>query len=320
MKFEKNERILVTGGTGFIGKELIQKLSQDYVVHSIERYVTGRYGLDANKNNAIMHYATLTDYSAIRNIIKKVKPDIVIHLASISAVSFSYDNYMEVNETNYLGSMNLAESCYREVPNFKQFITAGTSEMYGTSLKDKNEKLSEESKLSPNSPYAIAKTAFNSYLHYMHEAYDFPFTELRPFNSYGRRNNKHFFIERTITQALENNNIYLGDPTTIRDWLYVDDHVEGYLKALGNDKAIGQSINLCTGIGYTTEATANLISELTNFKGEIIWNATQQRPLDAQILIGDNTKARELLNWKPNVSLREGLEKTIDFWKNVVGK
>ena len=310
------KRILLTGTTGFIGKELLPKLlEKGYEVHTIERYVTGRYTLD-QKDSIIKHYASLTDYNKVRAIIKEVQPNAVIHLAAISAVSFSYDNYIEVSEVNYLGSVNLAEACRQEANNFKQFIFAGTSEEYGLSILSKDEKLTEESPLIPNSPYAVAKVAFDYYLNYMGLAYDFPYTILRPFNTYGRKDNKHFFIERTITQMLSQDKVYLGDSDAVRDWIYVDDHVNAYMKALGNEKAIKQTFNMCSGKGYTTKETAELIAKLTSFKGEILWNQTPKRPLDAKVLIGDNSKTRKLLGYEPKYSLEEGLKKIIDYWKS----
>ncbi len=312
------ERVLVTGATGFIGKELATKLlEKHYEVHTLERYVTGRYSVDQSKK-AIKHYANLTDYPTIKNIVREVQAEYVVHLAAISPVSFSYDHYIEVTEANYLGTINLAEACYREVPHFRQMILAGTSEEYGLTLKDRNKKLTEDSTLHPNSPYAVAKVASDMYLKYMYEAYSFPFTVMRPYNTYGRRDNAHFFIERTILQMLKGEKVYLGDKSTVRDWLYVDDHVDAYIKALGNKKAIGEVIQACTGKGYTTEDTAKLIAKLTGFKGEIVWNATPRRPLDARILIGDNSKAKELLGWRPKYGLEEGLKKTIDYWRKAL--
>lgn len=313
--WKEMEKVLITGATGFIGKELVARLKDKYEIHTLERYVTGRYSLD---NNTINHYANLTDYSAVKNIVREVKPDYVIHLAAISAVSFSYEHPIEVSEVNYLGSVNLAEACYKEVPDFKQFIFAGTSEEYGMTLQDTEHKLTEDSPLIPNSPYAVAKVAFDNYLRYMHMAYHFPYTILRPFNTYGRKDNTHFFIERTITQMLTEDKVYLGDPSAVRDWLYAEDHANGYLKAIGNEQAIGEAINLCTGIGYTTKETAELIAKLTSFKGEIIWHSTPPRPLDARILIGDNFKTEKILGWKPKHSLEEGLKKTIDYWKGAI--
>ena len=312
------EKVLLTGATGFIGKELSKKLiDKGYEVHALERYVTGRYSLDSDAN-LIRHYANLTDYPAIRHIVKEVQPDYCIHTAAISAVSFSYDHYIEVNEANYLGTINLAESCYRDVPHFKQFLFSGTSEEYGLALEKKEDKINEGTELKPNSPYAISKVASDLYLRYMGMAYRFPYTILRPFNTYGRKDNKHFFIERTISQMLRNPNgkIYLGDPDTIRDWVYVDDHVDAYLKALGNVKAIGEVIQFSTGKGYTTKETAELIAKLTDFRGEIVWHATPERPLDARILIGDYSKVNGLLGWEPKYGLEEGLKKTIEYWRS----
>ena len=306
------DKILVTGSTGFIGKELVAKLKDKYEIHTLERYVTSRYSLD---NNTINHYASLTDYSAVKNIIREVKPDYVVHLAAISAVSFSYEHPIEVSEVDYIGSVNLAEACYKEAPDFKQFIFAGTSEEYGMTLQDTKHKLTESSPLMPNSPYAVAKVAFDNYLNYMGMAYHFPYTIMRPFNTYGRKDNKHFFIERTITQMLVQDKVYLGDPLAVRDWMYVDDHVNGYLKTIGNKQAIGRAINLCAGTGYTTKDTAEMMAKLTGYKGEIVWHSTPPRPLDARVLIGDNSNAKQILGWEPTVALEEGLKKTIEHWK-----
>ena len=206
------------------------------------------------------------------------------------------------------------------MPHFSQLIHAGTSEEYGLSLKDKSKRLTEESPLVPNSPYAISKVAGDLYLKYMHLAYKFPITILRPFNSFGRTDNTHFFMERTVTQMLTKDEVQLGDPDAIRDWLYVEDHVNGYLKALGNPKALGETIQLCTGKGYTTKETAEIIAKLTGFKGKIRWNSTPPRPLDAKILIGDNSKAKKILGWEPKYSLEEGLNELITYWRKFYGK
>lgn len=312
------DKIFVTGVTGFIGKRLLEKLPHDeYEIHILERYVTGRYSFEQERD-VVKHTANLADYPSIRNIIKEIRPDYVVHLASISPLSFSYDRYIEVTETNYNATINLAETCYKESPEIKQFIFAGSSEVYGMALKDTKNKLSETTPPMPNSPYAVAKHASENYLRYMGMAYNFPYTILRPFNTYGRTENRHFFIERVISQMLKQDNVHLGSADAVRDWLYVDDHVEGYLKALGNKNAIGETINVCTGKGYTTKETAELIGGMLDFKGNIVWNSTPKRPLDAQYLIGDNTKAAKLLGWKPKYMLEGGLKKTISYWRETL--
>lgn len=310
-------KVLVTGGSGFIGSHLIPKLlEKGYDVYSLERYVTGRYVLGAHGHLTKTVFGDLRDTSAIRKLIREIQPDAVIHLAAISAVAYSYEHPNEVLETNFLGTVNLAEACLREVPHFKHFLFAGTSEEYGNQEKF---PIKENAELHPNSPYAVSKVAADKYLQYLYDAYEFPITILRNFNTYGRKDNTHFVVERTIVQMLKENVVRLGDPTPVRDFLYVDDHVNSYMTCLGNEKAIGEIFNFSTGYGTSIEQLVNLIKELTDYKGEIVWNTIPKRPLDITKLVGDFSKAKNLLGWKPKYTLKEGLELTIKYWKEKLG-
>jgi len=304
--------ILVTGGSGFIGRHLIPKLVElEHNVYYLERYVTGRYVLGAQRPVKTV-FGDLRDYFSIRKIVREIQPEVVIHLASISPVAYTFDHPIEVIETNFLSTVNLAETLLHEVPHFKHFLFAGTSEEYGI---QERVPIKETAELRPNSPYAVSKVAANKYLQYMHEAYNFPVTILRNFNTYGRKDNTHFVVERMITQMLREKTVKLGDPTPVRDFLYISDHVESYLTCLDNKKAIGEIFNFCTCRGVSIGQLAEMIKKLTRFKGEIMWNSIPKRPLDIPTLIGDNSKAKRLLGWKPRVSLEKGLEITVNFWK-----
>ena len=303
--------MLVTGGSGFIGSHLIPKLAElGQEVYSLERYVTGRYILGAKTMTV---FGDLRDSFIVRKLIKEVQPDAVIHLASISPVAYSYDHPQEVFEVNTLGTINLAEACLREVPHFKHFLFAGTSEEYGNQTEL---PVKEDAELRPNSPYSVSKVAGDKYLQYMRNAYDFPVTVLRPFNTYGRKDNVHFVVERTITQMLQGKTVKLGDSTPIRDLLYIDDHVDAYLTCLGNEKAMGDVFNFCTGRSVSIKELAGLIAELIGFKGEISWGTIPARPLDIKKLVGSYEKAKRVLGWEPKHTLEEGLRKTIDFWRS----
>lgn len=303
-------KIIVTGGTGFIASHLIPELqNRGYDVYNIERYVTGRH---TGNKICPTYFADLRDGFAIRKIIRDVNPEIIFHLAAISAVSFSYEHPQEVIESNLLGTVNLAEAALREAHNLKQFLFAGTSEEYGN---NGYEVQVENNPLMPASPYAVSKMACEKYLNYMKEAYDFPITILRPFNTFGRKNDAHFLIERTITQMLTQNVVNLIDPTPIRDWMYVDDHVRAYLACMCNDNAIGETFNFCTGRGYTVKETVELISKLTDFHGEVVWGAAPKRPTESKIIIGSYEKAKKILGWSPKYSLEQGLRETINYWR-----
>jgi len=309
-------KVLITGATGFIGSQIVPRLiEQGYEVYSLERYVTGRYVLGQRRDVKTV-FGDLKEYFTIKRILREVQPDAVIHLAAVSPVAYSYDHPHEVIETNFLGTVNLAESCMREVPHFRHFMFASTSETYGNGPNPKT----EETPQNPNSPYAVSKVACEKYLLYMHDAFDFPVTILRNFNTYGRKNNTHFVVERTIVQMLREKTVRLGDPTPVRDFEYVDDHVNSYLTCLDNPKAKGEIFNFCTGRGVLIKQLVNLISELTDFKGEVIWSTIPARPLDIQELVGSYSKAKQVLSWSPKFTLEEGLELTVNFWRNKLSK
>lgn len=308
----KTLRVFVTGANGFIGSHLIPRLMElEYEVHGLERYVTGRYILGQGRDvNTV--FGDLKEYFAIKRIIHEIQPDVVIHLASVSPVSYSYNHPHEVLESNFIGTVNLAEACLREIPHFKQFLFASTSETYGNGPIPKT----EETRQNPNSPYAVSKCACEKYLLFMRDAYEFPVTILRNFNTYGRKRNMHFVVERTVVQMLQGVTVKLGDPTPVRDLEYVADHVNSYLTCLDNPKAVGEIFNFCTGKGISVRQLVELIGRLTDFNGKIIWDTIPARPLDIKELVGDYDKAKRILGWEPRFRLEEGLKLTIAFWRS----
>jgi len=305
-------RILVTGGAGFVGSHLVKKLvaQKDHELYSLKRYVTGRDVLGAEHGVKTV-FCDLRDQFAVRAAIREVQPEVVMHLAAVSPVSYSFDHPNEVLDTNLTGTVNLAESCLREVPQFKHFLFASTSETYGNGPVPKR----EDSPQAPNSPYSVSKQAAEKYIFYMWGAYKFPMTVLRPFNTYGRRDNTQYLVERILVQMLRGETVKLGDPTPERDLIYVEDHADAYLACLDNPKAIGEAFNFATGDKITVKALAEKLKELTGFRGEILWNTIPRRPLDIQVMYGDASKAKSVLGWQPKVTLEEGLRRTIDFWR-----
>ena len=306
--------ILLTGTTGFIGSELLPLLeNRGYRVFTLERYVTGRMGRARNPSDNLW-FADLKDVWSLTKVIQKIQPDIVIHLGAITSVEYSYRHPQEVLETNFLGTVNLAELCRRYVPNFQQFIFASTAEVYGVCEElNKDETLTD---LYPNSPYSVSKYASEKYLQYLHKAYNLPITIFRMFNSYGRKRDNFFVVEKTIDQMLHEETCYLGDPEPVRDFLYYPDQLNAYLAALENPDAIGETFNVCSGIGVSIQELADQIAELTSFKGSIVWRSMPRRPLDIMHLVGSNKKIHHILDVPKPIPLDEGLTKTIELWRN----
>lgn len=162
----------------------------------------------------------------------------------------------------------------------------------------------------------MSKLAAEKYLLYLYQAYGFPVTIMRPFNTYGRKSNTHFVVEKMIVQMLQGKTVRMGDPTPIRDFLYIEDHVNAYLSSLDNPKAVGQIFNFCTGRGVSIRELAEIIAKLVGFEGEILWHTIPERPLDIKVLVGDYSKAKQILGWEPKYRLEDGLRLTINYWKN----
>jgi nucleoside-diphosphate-sugar epimerase len=306
-------RILVTGSTGFVGSRLLERLAEigGHDLYSLQRYVTGRYVLGADHAAKVV-FCDLRDQFAVKCAIREVQPEVVFHLASVSPVAYSYDHPNEVLDANMTGTVNLAESCLREVPHFKHFLFASTSETFGNGPLPKT----EDTPQAPNSPYSVSKHAAEKYVLYMWDAYKFPMTVLRPFNTYGRRDNTHFLVERMLVQMLRGDVVKLGDPTPERDLLYIDDHVDAYLTCFAKPQvSIGQVFNFCTGDKVAVRVLADKMRSITGFRGEVCWDTIPRRPLDIQVLCGDATKAKTVLGWEAKVSLEEGLRRTADFWR-----
>jgi len=307
-----NKKILLTGTTGFIGKHLRDDLKvMGYDVYSLERYVTGRIGktLPYEKNT---YFTDLTDVYSMNKAMQDIKPEIVIHLGAMTAVAYSYAHYWETLNINFMGTANLAEICTK-IPEVEQFIYASSAEVYGVSpnlLKKET-----DTNLSPNSPYSVSKYASEQYLMYLHKAYGFPVTIFRPFNSYGRKEDRWFVVERIITQMLSGDKCYLGDPEPIRDFLYLYDQLNAYVHAIDNPKAIGEIFNISSGVGISIKDLADKIKNLIGWDGEIIWQSLPKRALDIHTLIGDNLKIKDVLGVPEPYSLDDGLELTIDYWK-----
>lgn len=312
MKQKEKKVCLVTGSSGFIGRNLANKLNDlGHEVYGLERYVAGRTIYGEKKFQTV--FADLNDHFAIKQVIHQVKPQVVFHVGALSAVAYSYNHPIDVNETNYLATINLAETCMRE-DCLEHFLWAGTSEEYG----NQNEfPLFEDAPLLPNSPYSASKVAADIYLNYLIETYNFPATIVRPFNTYGRINDTHFLVESIIKQMLTGNTVNLGMKEPVRDLMYVSDHVNGYITCFEQPReSIGQVFNFCTGVGWSIPEIVANIALLLDWNGKVNWDTVPKRPNDIMTLIGSFDKAKHILGWTPQVNLNEGLKSIIQQMKD----
>jgi UDP-glucose 4-epimerase len=313
-------KALITGILGFIGSNLAESLvSNGDEVYGLVRRVANRNlnVLGETIKDVTLVSGDITDYASTRNALKIANPDVVFHLAALSPVRDSFERPFEYQQANFTGTMNVAHSLL-ELPDSqkRKVIAASTAEVYGI---QGNEPLKETLPLKPSSPYAVTKAAGDLYLQMMFNAFNLHGTVMRPTNSYGRKFEKNFMIEYLIDQMLKDETLYIGAPDSVRDYMYVEDHINAYLLVAKNSKADGQVYNVGTGVGVTNRQLAELIAKKVGYEiRKIKFGSYPQgyplRPLssDQPYLVLDSMKIKNDVNWSPKNALSEGIDKVID--------
>jgi dTDP-glucose 4,6-dehydratase len=318
--------LLITGATGFIGFHLTPELVEKYQVVAIAS--PSDIGMRPLPKNVSVEYADLDNFERIKEILLKIEPQIIVHLAAVTPVRYSFENPYIYQKINYLATINLVELAAK-IKNLEKFIFASTMETYG--WQPVRKPFTENLPLHPDSPYSVAKVAAEKYIQMLTRAFGFPAVVLKPCNTFGRKNERGYIVEYIITEMLKRKSPQLGTPEAVRDLMYVDDHVNGYLKALefvlpepkeimqvSEKKPIAFTFNIGNSYEFTMREIAQKIGDMIGFKGEIKTGFPKDypwRPSVAPYLSLNASYAQELLKWKPSVSLEEGLKKTIDYWK-----
>lgn len=311
--------ILITGATGFIGSELARKLVEEgYKIDALARHVSTRNKDLLNRlvTDSHMVKGDITDYQSIRSALKNAKPEMVIHLAALTPVRLSFENPFPCAEVNFKGTVNVTQAILDYNPKIR-LICASTMEVYG--WQSKRKPFVESQNLNPASPYAVSKAAADLYLQMMRRVYNLPITILRPSNTYGRKYETGFITEYLITTMLHGETIYIGTPESIRDYMYVDDHVSAYLSVI--EKHCEGVFNISTGIGYSNKQLTEKLATMLEFKGKIVYGNYPpnypKRPsfADPIYLVMNHKKMTTSTGWKPKYSLHGGLEETVNFWR-----
>ncbi|MCR4284919.1 MAG: SDR family NAD(P)-dependent oxidoreductase [archaeon] len=321
-------KVLITGITGFIGAELAKRLVREgHEVYGMVRHVVGRTDESLEDVEERIKFVTcdITDYFSVRATIKKVEPEIVFHLAALSPVRLSFDHPFDYQKSVYFGTINIAEAL-RDLygPEKVRMIIASTAEVYGM---QGSTPFVEDLRLEPSSPYAVAKASMDMYIRMLIEVYNFNAVLLRNANTFGRKYDNSFFTEYLITEMLNGKEIYIGAPDSIRDYMYVDDHVNSYILAMTTPEARGNVFNIAGGKGYTNKEWTLKVADAIDFPREKIHFGKYPlgyptRPLksDQPYLVLDSSKAQKILGWKQTVTPEEGLKKTMIYWKDRLTK
>lgn len=318
---KKTQKILVTGADGFIGSHLTEELvRQGYTVRAFVLYNSfNSWGwLDNSpkeiRDNLEVFAGDIRDPHGVKEAMKGC--DIVLHLAALIAIPYSYHSPDTYVDTNVKGTLNILQAA-REL-GVQRVIHTSTSEVYGTA---RVVPITEEHPLQGQSPYSASKIGADQMAFSFYASFKLPVTIIRPFNTYGPRQSARAVIPTIITQiANGQREIKLGSVSPTRDFNFVKDTVAGFIAAAGSDNGLGEVINLGSNYEISVGDTVGLIAEVMNKKINIITDEVRLRPENSEVerLWADNTKAKKLLNWEPAYGgldgFRRGLLETIDWF------
>ena len=303
----KNKSILVTGGSGFLGSHLCERLLEaGNEVLCVDNFYTG------DKRN-IYHLLKNPRFELIRHDITfplYLEVDEIYNLACpASPIHYQRDPVQTV-KTCVHGAINLLGLAKRLGAKILQ---ASTSEVYGTA---QYVPIDEHHPFQGQSPYSATKIGADRLAESFYRSFDLPVSIVRPFNTYGPRQSGRAIIPTIITQLLAGQTeIKLGSLTPTRDFNYVKDTANGFMTIADCDAAIGQELNIATGVEHSIGDLANELIAQINPNAKIVCEAERLRPEKSEVnrLLGDSTKLRELTGWAPQYTFEQGLAATIEF-------
>lgn len=313
------KKVLVTGADGFIGSHLTEELIRNgYEVRAFVYYNSfNTWGwLDTFPKEKLdqidIFQGDIRDPNGVKEAMKGV--DAVFHLAALIAIPFSYYSPDTYVDTNIKGTLNVLQAA-RDLGTERILVTS-TSEVYGTA---QYVPIDEKHPFQGQSPYSATKIGADRLAESFYRSFDLPVSIVRPFNTYGPRQSARAVIPTIITQLLAGKEeIKLGSLTPTRDFNFVKDTANGFIKIFESNKTIGQEINIATQQEISIGDLANELILQINPNAKIICEEQRLRPEKSEVnrLLGCNKKIMMLTDWKPQYTFKEGLAATIDFLKS----
>ena len=317
------KKILVTGSDGFIGSHLTEELVKaGYQVKAFVYYNSfNTWGWldtlpsDVMKNVEIFQ-GDVRDPNGVKEAMKGTAA--VFHLAALIAIPFSYHSPDTYVDTNIKGTLNILQSAREQ--DLERVLVTSTSEVYGTA---QYVPMDEKHPFQGQSPYSATKIGADRLAESFYRSFQLPVSIVRPFNTFGPRQSARAVIPTIITQLLAGKEkIHLGSLTPTRDFNYVKDTVNGFIKIYESEKTIGEEINIATQHEISIGELAEELIRQINPNAKIVCDEERLRPEKSEVnrLLGSNKKIKELTDWKPVYSFEEGLSETISFFKDNMDK
>lgn len=318
-----NKKVLVTGAEGFIGSHLTERLVKAGArVKAMVQYNSfGSWGWidtfdDEIKNEIEIYMGDVREFDSVSKAVAGA--DAVLHLAALIAIPYSYQTPSAYVKTNVEGTLNILEAC--RINGTQKVVHTSTSEVYGSA---QYVPIDERHPLQGQSPYSASKIGADKMAESYYTSFDLPVATIRPFNTYGPRQSARAVIPTIISQLLGGKEkISLGSLTPTRDFNYVKDTVEGFIKVAESDASIGQVINIGSGREISIGSLVDKIISITGVNVEVESEDNRRRPEKSEVnrLLCDNKRAQELLGWAPKYTLDDGLRATVEWIKENMGR
>ena len=305
-----DERFFITGATGFIGACLARKLADlGCDVHLLTRENANRWRLRDVENAFTFHVGDLTDAGGLRKIVSKVRPTVVYHLGVHGAYPFQTDAD-ETIRTNVFGSWNLLKAC--SGIDYKVFVNTGSSSEYGS----KTHAMRETDVLEPDSYYAVAKSAQTLVCRHTARIDKRPINTFRLFSVYGPYEEPSRLVPAVIRNCIGGWELKMVSPETARDFIYVEDVVNAYLRIHELSRHCGEVFNIGTGVQSTVRDVVEASARATGVNPNVSWGALPPRQWDTETWVADCTKVRRMLKWTARTGLEQGITKTVEWFRS----
>lgn len=307
----KGKKVLITGASGFIGSMLVRRLLQEKAqTHIVLIPQADKWRIRDILSKVHLHYADLKNQKSLDKLILTVKPEIIFHLAAYGVYPSQKERDTIFN-INFLGTKNILEACNNF--NYKLFINTGSIFEYGI----KKNPLKETDILEPITDYGISKAAATLYCKAVALRENKPITTLRFSTPYGYYEELPRLIPSVILSYLNGKRPQVTSPNFVRDFLFIEDAVEAYMKAVEySERAQGEIFNIGYARQYTIDKVVKTIAALIGSSIKPKWGNTPHYRIESNMWQTDISKAKRLLNWQPKYNLDAGLKKTINWFKD----
>ncbi|OAS20520.1 hypothetical protein A8708_18315 [Paenibacillus oryzisoli] len=307
---KKDKRILITGASGFVGKRLISFfVNNNYSqIYAISRDL---HNEKQKKDNVSYISCDLEDSEQISCLLTEIRPHYIYHLAADTRPSRELKDLHSMIQSNIMGTTNLLSSIVKVSLNIECVILAGTCEEYGLN----NQPFDENMVVSPISMYSGTKAAANAITKMFHNLFQVPIVIVRPSLIYGPGQSERFFIPQAIGKLLNHQDFHMTLGEQTRDFIYIDDVVEGLVRISECKTLIGETVNLAYGSSYSLKKIVDKLFSFVNSNSKVYYGSVPYRPSEIMSFDVSNQKLFTHTGWKPQITIEEGIDKTVAYSK-----